>query len=175
MCGRPESRPVEGPDCPSRCSQPRAGCSRRSDHIEDSAGNTRACSPSRQTSISRWHACVHRVPLVSGWLASPRCPARRRRGRILGSARWSETLGRRTSQAFPALCLQPHRRVAIEQRLPSESRGRWAGRSITPANAPPDVLAAVGEVTEANDDDGVVAVIERLLREGDVSDPSSGQ
>jgi len=73
-------RPVEGPGCPSRSSQLREGCSRRSDHIGDSAGNTRVCSPSRRTSISRCHACGHRVLLVSGWLASPRWTARRRRG-----------------------------------------------------------------------------------------------
>jgi Cof subfamily protein (haloacid dehalogenase superfamily) len=40
----------------------------------------------------------------------------------------------------------------------------WAGRSIAPANAHPDVLALVDEVTAANDDDGVARVIERFLR-----------
>lgn len=39
----------------------------------------------------------------------------------------------------------------------------WAGRSIAPANAHPDVLARVDEVTESNDDDGVALAIERLL------------
>jgi Cof subfamily protein (haloacid dehalogenase superfamily) len=39
----------------------------------------------------------------------------------------------------------------------------WAGRSIAPANAHPDVLARVDEVTESNDDDGVAVVIERLV------------
>jgi Cof subfamily protein (haloacid dehalogenase superfamily) len=39
----------------------------------------------------------------------------------------------------------------------------WAGRSIAPANAHPDVLARVDEVTESNDDDGVALSIERLL------------
>jgi Cof subfamily protein (haloacid dehalogenase superfamily) len=39
----------------------------------------------------------------------------------------------------------------------------WAGRSIAPGNAHPDVLAAVDEVTATNDGDGVALVIERLL------------
>jgi len=41
----------------------------------------------------------------------------------------------------------------------------WAGRSIATANAHPDVLAQVDEVTESNDDDGVALAIERLLAE----------
>jgi Cof subfamily protein (haloacid dehalogenase superfamily) len=39
----------------------------------------------------------------------------------------------------------------------------WAGRSIATANAHPDVLAQVDEVTASNDDDGVALAIERLL------------
>jgi Cof subfamily protein (haloacid dehalogenase superfamily) len=39
----------------------------------------------------------------------------------------------------------------------------WAGRSIAPSNAHPDVLALVDEVTASNDDDGVAFSIERLL------------
>jgi len=39
----------------------------------------------------------------------------------------------------------------------------WAGRSIAPANAHPDVLAHVDEVTASNDDDGVAVAIERLV------------
>jgi Cof subfamily protein (haloacid dehalogenase superfamily) len=39
----------------------------------------------------------------------------------------------------------------------------WAGRSIATANAHPDVLAQVDEVTESNDHDGVAMAIERLL------------
>jgi hydroxymethylpyrimidine pyrophosphatase-like HAD family hydrolase len=39
----------------------------------------------------------------------------------------------------------------------------WAGRSIAPANAHPEVLGRVDEVTESNDDDGVALAIERLL------------
>ena len=42
----------------------------------------------------------------------------------------------------------------------------WAGRSIAPANAHPDVLARVDQVTAANDDDGVARTIEKLLRGG---------
>lgn len=40
----------------------------------------------------------------------------------------------------------------------------WAGRSIAPANAHPDVLARVDEVMESNDDDGVAQAIERLVQ-----------
>jgi HAD superfamily hydrolase (TIGR01484 family) len=39
---------------------------------------------------------------------------------------------------------------------------RWAGRGVAVANAHPDVLAAVDEVTASNDDDGVAQVLERL-------------
>lgn len=39
----------------------------------------------------------------------------------------------------------------------------WAGRSVAVANAHPDVLAAVDEVTATNEDDGVAVVLERLL------------
>jgi Cof subfamily protein (haloacid dehalogenase superfamily) len=37
----------------------------------------------------------------------------------------------------------------------------WAGHSVAVANAHPEVLAAVDEVTASNDDDGVAAVLER--------------
>jgi Cof subfamily protein (haloacid dehalogenase superfamily) len=40
----------------------------------------------------------------------------------------------------------------------------WAGRGVAVANAHPDVLAAVNEVTASNDDDGVAEVLERLYR-----------
>ena len=39
----------------------------------------------------------------------------------------------------------------------------WAGRGIAVANAHPDVIAVADEVTDANDDDGVAAALERLL------------
>ena len=39
----------------------------------------------------------------------------------------------------------------------------WAGHSVAVANAHPDVLAAVDEVTGANDDDGVAVVLERVF------------
>jgi hydroxymethylpyrimidine pyrophosphatase-like HAD family hydrolase len=42
----------------------------------------------------------------------------------------------------------------------------WAGHSIAPANAHPDVLASVDEITESNDGDGVAIAIERLLEQG---------
>lgn len=38
----------------------------------------------------------------------------------------------------------------------------WAGRSVAVANAHPEVIAAADEVTDANDDDGVAKVLERL-------------
>jgi Cof subfamily protein (haloacid dehalogenase superfamily) len=40
---------------------------------------------------------------------------------------------------------------------------RWAGRAIAVANAHPDVLAEVADVTESNADDGVARALERLL------------
>ena len=40
----------------------------------------------------------------------------------------------------------------------------WAGHAVAVANAHPDVLAAADEVTGTNDEDGVAAVIERVLR-----------
>jgi Cof subfamily protein (haloacid dehalogenase superfamily) len=46
----------------------------------------------------------------------------------------------------------------------------WAGRSFAPANAHPDVLARVDEVTESNDDDGVARAVERLLLRGPTAD-----
>jgi Cof subfamily protein (haloacid dehalogenase superfamily) len=39
----------------------------------------------------------------------------------------------------------------------------WAGRSVAVANAHPEVLAAVDEVTASNDDDGVAQVLDRLF------------
>jgi HAD superfamily hydrolase (TIGR01484 family) len=38
----------------------------------------------------------------------------------------------------------------------------WAGHSVAVANAHPEVLAIVDEVTASNDDDGVAVVLERL-------------
>jgi Cof subfamily protein (haloacid dehalogenase superfamily) len=42
---------------------------------------------------------------------------------------------------------------------------RWAGHAVAVANAHPDVLAAADEVTAANDEGGVAAVLERLFGE----------
>jgi hypothetical protein len=39
----------------------------------------------------------------------------------------------------------------------------WAGHAVAVANAHPDVIAIVDEVTASNDDDGVAAVLERWL------------
>jgi Cof subfamily protein (haloacid dehalogenase superfamily) len=41
----------------------------------------------------------------------------------------------------------------------------WAGHGVAVANAHPDVLAMVDEVTASNDDDGVAQVLERLFGE----------
>ena len=38
----------------------------------------------------------------------------------------------------------------------------WAGRSVAVANAHPEVLAAAGEVTASNDEDGVAQILEAL-------------
>ena len=164
--------PVEGPHCRSRCSQPRGGCSRRSDHIGDSVGNTRACSPSRRTSISRWHACVHRLLLVDGWLASPRWPARRRSGgccrfvphrahcengranmRIEGAARFDDRDHRRAAGAR-----QCHRQTRAQTKKDAEGT-RTPRRSSTSASEPkpwstarpacsptPDLIARVNPI-----------------------------
>jgi Cof subfamily protein (haloacid dehalogenase superfamily) len=43
----------------------------------------------------------------------------------------------------------------------------WAGHSVAVANAHPEVLAIVDEVTASNDDDGVAVVLERLYRATD--------
>lgn len=40
---------------------------------------------------------------------------------------------------------------------------RWAGHGVAVANAHPEVLAVVDEVTASNDDDGVAQVLERLF------------
>jgi len=48
----------------------------------------------------------------------------------------------------------------------------WAGRSVAVANAHPDILAAVDEVTATNEDDGVAVVLERLI-EG-IGNPGGG-
>ena len=48
----------------------------------------------------------------------------------------------------------------------------WAGRSIAPANAHPEVLASVDHITASNDDDGVAIAIEELLAQTETtSDP----
>jgi Cof subfamily protein (haloacid dehalogenase superfamily) len=39
----------------------------------------------------------------------------------------------------------------------------WAGHGVAVANAHPDVIAVVDEVTASNDDDGVALVVERLF------------
>jgi Cof subfamily protein (haloacid dehalogenase superfamily) len=39
----------------------------------------------------------------------------------------------------------------------------WAGWAVAVANAHPDVMSVVDEVTDSNDDDGVAAVLERWL------------
>jgi HAD superfamily hydrolase (TIGR01484 family) len=44
----------------------------------------------------------------------------------------------------------------------------WAGHSVAVANAHPEVLAAVDEVTGSNNDDGVAQVLERLFPDGSV-------
>ncbi|MFG2981710.1 HAD family hydrolase [Streptomyces sp. NPDC048258] len=43
---------------------------------------------------------------------------------------------------------------------------RWAGHAVAVANAHPDVLASVGEVTGSNDDDGVAKWLEQMDEPG---------
>jgi hypothetical protein len=40
---------------------------------------------------------------------------------------------------------------------------QWAGHGVAVENAHPDVIAVADEVTASNDDDGVAAVLERIL------------
>lgn len=42
----------------------------------------------------------------------------------------------------------------------------WAGHSVAMSDAPAELRAAAQEVTGSNAEDGVAAVLERLLREG---------
>ena len=62
------------------------------------------------------------------------------------------------------LCIKPVDVVAFGDYLNDLPMLEWAGRSIAPANAHPEVLARVDEVTQSNDDDGVALAIERLLQ-----------
>jgi hydroxymethylpyrimidine pyrophosphatase-like HAD family hydrolase len=41
----------------------------------------------------------------------------------------------------------------------------WAGRAAAPANAIPEVLAAVDQVVPSNEDDGVAQLLEGLATE----------
>jgi hypothetical protein len=45
---------------------------------------------------------------------------------------------------------------------------QWAGRSVAVAGAHPDVIAAAGELTTSNDDDGVARVVERALADANL-------
>jgi hydroxymethylpyrimidine pyrophosphatase-like HAD family hydrolase len=56
--------------------------------------------------------------------------------------------------------------VAFGDHLVDVPMLEWAGRGVATANAHPAALAAADEVTASNDEDGVAAVLERLLREG---------
>ena len=53
------------------------------------------------------------------------------------------------------LGVEPDEAVAFGDYPNDLSMLEWAGRSIAPVNAHPDVLARVDEVTASNDDDGV--------------------
>ncbi|MGH3083778.1 MAG: HAD hydrolase family protein [Gaiellaceae bacterium] len=48
----------------------------------------------------------------------------------------------------------------------------WAGRSIAPASAHPEVLASVDYVTASNDDGGVAFAIEELLAQAETTFPT---
>jgi hydroxymethylpyrimidine pyrophosphatase-like HAD family hydrolase len=48
----------------------------------------------------------------------------------------------------------------------------WAGHSIAPANAHPEVLASVDHITASNDDDGVAIAIEELLAQAETTVPT---
>jgi Cof subfamily protein (haloacid dehalogenase superfamily) len=61
------------------------------------------------------------------------------------------------------LGVQPRQVVAFGDYPNDLAMLAWAGRSIAPANAHPDVLASVDRVTASNDEDGVAIAIEELL------------
>ena len=66
-----------------------------------------------------------------------------------------------------ALCAESDRRsddaVAFGDMPNDPPMLAWAAHSVAVANAHPEVLAAVDEVTASNDDDGVALVLERLF------------
>ncbi len=51
---------------------------------------------------------------------------------------------------------------------------RWAGHGVAMANAHPRLLAVADEVTSSHDEDGVAAVLERLLAAADQERPGAG-
>ena len=58
-------------------------------------------------------------------------------------------------------------RIEVENQGPNDlPMLQWAGRAVAMANAHPTVLAAIAEVTESNEDDGVAVVLESLLASG---------
>jgi hypothetical protein len=79
------------------------------------------------------------------------------------------------ASALAWLCAQrsltPHHVVAVGDMINDLAMLRWAGRSIAVANAHPEVLAVVDEVVGSNDEDGVAAIIERLLQARGVEGP----
>jgi len=58
--------------------------------------------------------------------------------------------------------IDPHAVLAFGDMPNDIAMLAWAGYSVAPANAHPDVLALVDEVTASNDADGVAVVLERV-------------
>jgi Cof subfamily protein (haloacid dehalogenase superfamily) len=75
--------------------------------------------------------------------------------------------GAQKSLALAWLCaergIQPDEVIAFGDMPNDLPMLRWAGRSVVMANAHPEVLREVAEVTTSNDEDGVAVVLERLF------------
>jgi len=75
--------------------------------------------------------------------------------------------GAQKSLALAWLCaergIQPEEVIAFGDMPNDLPMLRWAGHSVAMANAHPEVLREVAEVTTSNDEDGVAVVLERLF------------
>jgi hydroxymethylpyrimidine pyrophosphatase-like HAD family hydrolase len=58
------------------------------------------------------------------------------------------------------------RGVAVANAHPEVLVLQWAGRGVAVANAHPEVLAAADEVAPSNQEDGVAAILGRLVDQG---------
>ncbi|HYF92253.1 MAG TPA: HAD family hydrolase [Symbiobacteriaceae bacterium] len=85
------------------------------------------------------------------WNITPACVSKE-----IGLARLAEMLG-----------LAPAQVVAVGDSYNDIPMLRWAGLGVAMGNAPPEVKAAATAVTAGNGEDGVAALVDRLINEGD--------